>query len=414
MTTSIPPNLRHHFPQWNALPEEVKATVCEKAMESAGKEAEQRNPSITPEQAALASARALARLKLVSKAFEEWQPQILAKHSNVGMETTRGAINTMVARNLSAEEFGQKMDRLLAQNRHVSIDLLPPQQHQIVLEKLSGHTRTPLHNVNLNFSCPEGAGRRFTIGQLKEVMDALSCMNRNHPELQIGLNLSDHHLGVRGPESAALIAAALREYKLIRLNLFRNFFGNDGVNTIAEALPESKATDLNLGGNAITNSAKTLIDALPELVTSLNLNGNYLDADGAKHLANRLHQTEITILDLSRNGLGIDGVKAIIDALQQSKVTHLNLSRILMPTAYLMMGIPADHPVVQAIINALFQSKVIDLDVSHIYFRPEATQAIRTAGSEAGRQRNEAIRVALTEPPQLLRRPVGVNYAEEA
>lgn len=397
MTTSIPPNLHQQFPQWNALPPEMKARVCEKVMISEGKEAEQRNPALTQEQVALASARALVKLKLVSKEFQGWQQQILIKNPDVRMETNRHAIKAMAASNLSVEEFGQKMDELLAQNRHVSINLLPLKQHQIVLKKLSELKSSPLKKVILNFSCREGGERRLTREQLKEVMDALTCMNRNHPELEIGLDLSDHQLGLgrHSLESATLIADALRQYKLIRLNLCGNHFGEDGLKIIADALPWSKVTDLNLERNfSSIENAKAFIYALPQFnVTNLNLRNNSLGVIDARHLANMLPESKITSLVLSLNVVGVDGVKAIVDALHLSKLTHLDLRSMGMPD--LRGGIPEDHPVVPAIINALFQSKVTDLNLSDINFRDGAIQAIRTAGIEAGRQRNEAIRIAL-------------------
>ena len=88
-----------------------------------------------------------------------------------------------------------------------------------------------------------------------------------------------------------------------------NQIGNDGTGALAEALPDSKVSELNLGYNLIgAVGARTL---LPHALTKLNLMHNQIGYEGARALALVLSDSQITELNLWANQIGYEGRRVL-------------------------------------------------------------------------------------------------------
>lgn len=393
---------------FGALPPELGGAIFEKVITSTAEEARQDNSALTPEQAATASARALARLPAVSKAFQEWRESILDAHPDVAMASTRNAILDMAGK-LDDEEFGRGIGRLLAHNTHIHIAALPPSKLRIILQKLANHTDTPLQQVTLNLSHPLMRGLNpLGTAALADMVNAVADMNQNNPGLQIAVNLSNRSLGresamsvaallrngvtslnlsrnqLRG-DSLALIARVLPYSRVTSLDLSGNAIGDEGLRVIAKEVPRSKVIDLNLGINFIFH-AGPLIDALHDCgMRSLNLQANRLGPEAGMALGRVLPECGLRSLDVSLNAFNAEGVQPILDALSRSGVTRVNLMGTIM--------LPADDALVRAIGDALLRSEVTDMDLTNNNLSTQDEQAIDTAHLEAQRQRAKQINV---------------------
>ena len=117
------------------------------------------------------------------------------------------------------------------------------------------------------------------------------------------------------------------------LNLEKNFIGADGAKALADCLKYCNSLQtLNLESNYIgTDGAKALTDGLKHCnsLQTLNLNWNKIGADGTKALADGLkHCNSLQTLNLNWNKIGADGTKALADGLKHcNSLQTLNLKR---------------------------------------------------------------------------------------
>merc|ERR1719191_2487923 len=98
---------------------------------------------------------------------------------------------------------------------------------------------------------------------------------------------------------------------------------------LAQAIPGSTVTSLNLGANEISDSgAKVLakmIQQTPSLC-SLHLGGNMIGADGAADIAAAAALSPwLTVLDLGGNPVYEEGAAAVACALKAQTLTELDL-----------------------------------------------------------------------------------------
>lgn len=364
------------------LPSELGTAIFDKVKTSAAEEARLANPALTPEQAATASARALARLPAVSKVFMDWHARTLEAHPDVAMASTWSAIRTMARK--PDEEFQACFDRQLAKNTHIQIKALPPSKLRIVLQSLAEHTETPLDRVNLDFAHPLGRGvNEIRLALLGEMVNAVAEMVRNHPEIRIDVSLSNRSLGA----ASAMHVAALLCNGVSGLDISHNRLNRECIALIGRALPGSRVTDLNLGFNDISR-ANSFIEALAgSNVRSLNLQANKLEPEDGESLGRVMPGCELRSLDVSMNTyLHAEGVRYILDALPGSEVTRVNLMGTIM--------LSLDGALLRSISDALLRSEVIDMDLTNNLLEQQDEQAIGTARAEAERLRSREIRVA--------------------
>ncbi|WP_179958281.1 hypothetical protein [Chitinimonas arctica] len=135
-----------------------------------------------------------------------------------------------------------------------------------------------------------------------------------------------------GPSGARALADALAQNGcLTSLDLGHNMMISDsGAQALAEALAQNHClTTFDLGGNHVgDNGAQTLADALGHgYLTSLDLSSNHIGDNGAQALAKVLAQNCcLTTLDLGFNKIGASGARALSVALAQNDcLTTLDL-----------------------------------------------------------------------------------------
>ncbi|CAF1010907.1 unnamed protein product [Adineta ricciae] len=120
---------------------------------------------------------------------------------------------------------------------------------------------------------------------------------------------------------------------LTTLNLSGNRIGAEGAQHIAYALRmNTTLTTLNLSGNRIgAEGAQHIADALRTntTLTTLNLHQNGIGDEGAQHLADTLRtKTRLTTLNLSWNEIGDEGAQHLADTLRtNTTLTTLNLNQ---------------------------------------------------------------------------------------
>jgi hypothetical protein len=102
-----------------------------------------------------------------------------------------------------------------------------------------------------------------------------------------------------------------------------------GAAALAEVLPGSQVTELDLSSNQITDAgAAALAQGLPgSQVTTLNLELNQITDAGAAALAEALPGSRITLLQLAGNQITDAGAAALAEALSGSQVEMLVLRR---------------------------------------------------------------------------------------
>ena len=115
------------------------------------------------------------------------------------------------------------------------------------------------------------------------------------------------------------------------LNLENNYIHADGAKALADCLKHCNSLmTLNLESNNISaDGAKALADCLKNCnsLMTLNLESNNIGADGAKALADGLkHCNSLQTLNLKLNNIGSDGAKALADSLKHcNSLQTLNL-----------------------------------------------------------------------------------------
>ena len=122
------------------------------------------------------------------------------------------------------------------------------------------------------------------LGRSKEDGDALAAsLAEALPATQVtNINLMGNNIGDRG---AAALAAALPHTKLEVVNLFANAIGNAGAAALADALPGSRLEKLYLDSNHIGDAGMiALAEALPRStqLTKLKLKGNPVYSSGKR------------------------------------------------------------------------------------------------------------------------------------
>ena len=117
------------------------------------------------------------------------------------------------------------------------------------------------------------------------------------------------------------------------LNLEKNYIHADGAKALADCLKNCNSLQtLNLTSNNIgADGAKALADGLKHCnsLQTLNLKRNKIGADGAKALADCLkHCNSLQTLNLTSNNIGADGAMALADGLKHcNSLQTLNLER---------------------------------------------------------------------------------------
>ena len=309
-------NIRPRSSGLSALAPEMGIEIFEKVMQPNVEEAGQSRLPLTPEEAARASARAMANLHSVNKEFRNWALLTRNLHKDAGMAATCNAIKNFA--DLDNEAFRQRIASLLSENDHIRVDfsMLSLRQGRILLAELCRDTISHLRHVDMNMPSSNI--------HMQEVIDALRHMSSHHPDLHIGLNLKDKGINV---EEAKDLAAVLPHCKVTALNLAHNNFGKEGAKAIVAALPPS-ITHLDLSGDNLGDEgAKAIAAALPPSMTHLDLSKNNIGVEGAEAIAAALPPS-MTHLDLSKNRIGNAGGKAIAKAAAhpQSELSDLDLS----------------------------------------------------------------------------------------
>ena len=208
------------------------------------------------------------------------------------------------------------------------------------------------------------------------------------------------HVGLSCELSMAKLMILLARLPLhifhFKINL-RGRIGNEGVQALAEALPQSHITQLDLNDNNIGNEgAQALALALPQShITQLKLHINEISDEGAQALALALPQSHITLLYLSRNNIGNEGAQALALALPQSHITQLYLGQNAIGNEgaeALALALPQSHITqlylswnnignegAQALALALPQSHITQLDLGWNKIGNEGAQALALA-----------------------------------
>lgn len=168
------------------------------------------------------------------------------------------------------------------------------------------------------------------VGLATHLANASSLRSLRIPGLA-GLHHTWEQPGI-GAEGMRAIASALPS-SLEKLEITGNAIGNDGAASLAAALksrPLLRLRELNLELNAITDDGAaflaTVLGAAP--LEGLNLDHNWIGADGATALAHGLGARGVTLqrLTLAGNNVGERGAAAFASALQSNQVLRsLNL-----------------------------------------------------------------------------------------
>ena len=199
------------------------------------------------------------------------------------------------------------------------------------------------------------------------------------------LYMYENRIGVMG---SAAFAQALPRTKITYLNLESNNIVAEEAAALAQALPQTQAETTSIsfswvnkyGGkinedflikdSSLSFYNKQLMDegtvALAEVlpntqVTSLDLSGNYIGSRGAVSLARVLPKTQITYLNLADNrpvmydvsdGIGADGAEALAEVLPNTQVKYLDLS-----------GNRIGYKVAESLAQVLPQTQITNLNV---------------------------------------------------
>ncbi len=131
---------------------------------------------------------------------------------------------------------------------------------------------------------------------------------------------------------AIKLAEVLPSSKVTSLDLIGNNISDTGAIKLAEALPRSKVTRLYLSRNNISDTgAIKLAEMLPSSkVEYLSLSNNTISDTGAIKLAEMLPSSKLTELYLSGNAISDSGATKLAEALPSSKVTKLDLVETVM------------------------------------------------------------------------------------
>ena len=152
-----------------------------------------------------------------------------------------------------------------------------------------------------------------------------------------------------GDEGANSIAQSLRDNtSLSSLVLQSNFIGNEGADSLAQALRvNATISSLDLSRNSVgAKGANSLAQSLKEnsSLSSLVLQSNFIGNEGADSLAQALRvNASISSLDLSRNSVGAKGANSLAQALK------LNTSLSSLDLSYNLLGAEGAKSLSQAL-----------------------------------------------------------------
>jgi Leucine Rich repeat len=127
---------------------------------------------------------------------------------------------------------------------------------------------------------------------------------------------------------AKLLANALPESSLTSLNLLGAVIDRNGATAIAQVLPQTQLTYLNLGVyNFYADDAKAIAKALPHCkLTSLVLYLSAVGDAGGVAIASSIAQSNLTSLNLADAHIGTATAVALANNLAKSSLQYLNLS----------------------------------------------------------------------------------------
>lgn len=137
-------------------------------------------------------------------------------------------------------------------------------------------------------------------------------------------DLSFRYLGIKGTRA---LAEALPHSRVTTLDMCNNNLGDEGVTILTAALAGLQVTELNLSSNKVmAEGIKSLAAILPgSNIINLDLAYNDISSDGIRDLGLLLPHTKITYLNLLRNNIGPEGVGFIASGLPASQITRLSL-----------------------------------------------------------------------------------------
>lgn len=141
------------------------------------------------------------------------------------------------------------------------------------------------------------------------------------------LDLRNNSVGAVG---ARALAEGLRSSSVTSLNLLLNSLGDEGASALAGVLKECPLRSLVLWG--ISNrigvaGAQALAESLPSSsLTTLDLRANCLQDAGVIALAGALPQSSIEVLELSFTGFGSPGMLALAAAMKETVVATLGVA----------------------------------------------------------------------------------------
>lgn len=294
---TLPPVQRNNpaQPYLTQLPDEVKPEIVKRVHDSIVEEAAVRNPSLSQEEAARATARSWANLNLVNKDLRNVAKQAKNDFPDIGTSVTRTALHKIARSN--PNEFRATFVRLIEQNKHIEVPLsqLSVANQRIALEVLAQRSHQ-LETVKLDVS-------KHPNLPLPNLIQSINEMVSRNKDLNIGLDLSNNAIGDQGVKD---LVNNLTKCKLSELNLGSTKITGESAETISEALSKFEITDLDLSYNLSADSDNQAKIALA--------------------IASKLEQSKLTSLNLSSCDIAKKGTKAIFDALSKSNLTHLNLA----------------------------------------------------------------------------------------
>lgn len=130
-----------------------------------------------------------------------------------------------------------------------------------------------------------------------------------------------------GDEEITILAELLPASQVTNLQLGTSSFGHNGISALAAALPHSPLTSLSLTHKIEPISMQALADALPcSQLKTLDLFSCNIGSVGARILAGALPRCRLTELNIRSNEIGNAGAKAIINALPFSHIRHLDMT----------------------------------------------------------------------------------------
>jgi hypothetical protein len=140
------------------IPTEIHLNILDKLQELAAEDARANDPDITQDQASRAASRAMAKIQLVSRSFQNIVQRAVNVHPDVGAETTANAINNFSR--LDNKTFKQKIVDLFSRNYHIGIDFsaLPEDKKHVVLDVIAKTNH--LRNVTLRGITPDRGNHR--------------------------------------------------------------------------------------------------------------------------------------------------------------------------------------------------------------------------------------------------------------